>query len=137
MIRPTSQPPISSIGSRRRAGGAGAVAATAIEAGGGLGQRSGGSAEASPARVPDARLVLEALADGADAILRHHLGARVEIGGGDAAIDLQVELRHRPEALQEGLLPERAAEGATLDSFELLRPEVVAVGADLAFHLLL
>ena len=81
------------------------------------------------------RSVLEALADLVDRVLGHELGARVEIGGGDAAVDLQVELHHRPEALQEGLLPERARERAGADLLLLLGPEVEAEGADLVVDL--
>src|SRR5262245_59432521 len=54
--------------------------------------------------------VLEALADFFDIILRHELSARVEIGGRDAAVDLQVKLHDRPEALQERLLTKRAGQ---------------------------
>src|SRR5215213_8272839 len=77
-------------------------------------------------------LVLEALADLGDALLRHELSARVEIGGGDTTVDLQIELHHRPEALQEGLLPERAGQIATGECRLLCRAEVEAIGADLA-----
>src|SRR3954471_14473411 len=59
----------------------------------------------SLSRVPGS--VLEALADLVDRLLGHELGAGVDIGGGDAAVDLQVELRHWPEALDERLLTER------------------------------
>src|SRR6476661_7090362 len=50
-----------------------------------------------------AALVLVALADVADIGLGDELGLGVEIGRRDAAIDLQVELHDRIEALQEGL----------------------------------
>ena len=55
-------------------------------------------------------------------------------GGGDAAVDLEIELHHRPEALQERLLAERAVERAGLDLLLLLRAEIEAVGADLVAH---
>ena len=48
--------------------------------------------------------VLEPLADLVDVRLGHQLGAGVQVGGGDAAVDLQVQLHDRPEALQERLL---------------------------------
>ena len=90
-----------------------------------------GRAPALPRQVSAAsRSVLEALADVADRLLRHELGARVEVGRRDAAVDLQPELHDRPEALQEGLLPERAGEVAALQRILLGRAEVEAVGAD-------
>src|SRR5262245_3790957 len=84
---------------------------------------------------PQRRSVLEALADIADGILGHELGARVEVGRRDAAVDLQIELHHRPEALQEGLLPKSAGQIAALHAFLLGWSEIEAVGADLATHL--
>src|SRR5439155_15462624 len=88
---------------------------------------------AQGAAIPTAaprRSVLEALADLVDRRLGHELGAGVEVGGGDAAVDLQIELHHRPETLQEGLLAERAGEGAGADLLLLLGTEVEAEGAD-------
>src|SRR6185312_13411227 len=81
------------------------------------------------------RSVLEALADLLEILFGHQLGAGVEIGGGDAAVDLQIELHHRPEALQEGLLAKRAAQVALLDLLALGRPEIEAEGTDLATSL--
>src|SRR5687768_5228163 len=54
--------------------------------------------------------VLEPAADGADRLLGHELGPGVEVGGRDAAVDLQIELHHGPEALQERLLAQRPGE---------------------------
>src|SRR3546814_16318597 len=62
-------------------------------------------------------------ADRVDIGAGHQLGLGVEIGGGDAAVDLKVELHHRPEALKEWLLAERAVEIAALDLLELLGPD--------------
>src|SRR5262245_1626743 len=56
--------------------------------------------------------VLEALADLCNIILRHELGACVEIGRRDAAVDLKIKLQDRPEALQEGLLSQRTGQVA-------------------------
>src|SRR6478735_8314874 len=124
MISPTSQPPNISTGRRRRGTAGGADSAMDML-----------EAVLRPAAMPAGRRagasVLEALADSRDVVLRHQLGAGVEVRRRDAAVDLQVELHHRPEALQEGLLPERAGERAGVDALELLRPEVVAKGADL------
>src|SRR6185436_16326530 len=78
------------------------------------------------------RSVLEALADLLEIFFGHQLGTGVEIGRGDATVDLQIELHHRPESLQEGLLAERAAQVALFDLLALGRPEIEAEGADLA-----
>src|SRR5204863_689789 len=80
-----------------------------------------------------ARLVFEALADITHCALGHELSAGIEVGGGNPAIDLQIELHDWPEALEEGLLPERSGECAGLDPFELLGSKIVAIGADLVF----
>src|ERR1700722_282918 len=76
--------------------------------------------------------VLEALADLVDILLGDELSTGIEVGGRDAAIDLEVKLHHRPEALQEGLLAVRGGERAGPDRLLLLRPEIEAEGADLA-----
>src|SRR3546814_2185517 len=67
--------------------------------------------------------VLVPLADLVDIRLRHQLRPGVQVGGGDAAVDLQVQLQHRPEALQERLLAERAVEVAVADLLLLRRAE--------------
>src|SRR3954470_4419112 len=79
--------------------------------------------------------VLEELADVADGVLRHELRARIEVGGRDATVDLQIELHDRPEALEERLLAERAAQVATLEARLLGRAEVEAIRAELAGQL--
>ena len=68
--------------------------------------RGGGRARALPPVGAPIGLssVLEAAADLLDVLPRHELGARVEVGRRDAAIDLQIELHDRPEALQERLV---------------------------------
>src|SRR5271165_6147147 len=60
----------------------------------------------------DARLVFEALADLVDIVLGDELRSRVKVGGGDVAVDLQIELHHRIEALQERLLAKRTHQRA-------------------------
>ena len=77
-------------------------------------------------------LVLEPFSDVADCVLRHELGARVEVGRCDAAVDLQIELHDRPKTLQERLLSECAGEVARRKRFLLRRAEVEAVSADLS-----
>src|SRR5262245_36955191 len=84
--------------------------------------------------TPEARssLVLEPLADLFNGLFGYQLRARVEVGGGDAAIDLQIELHHRPETLQERLLAERACQGAGTQRLLLRRAEIEAIRAHLA-----
>src|SRR5580698_6708520 len=86
-------------------------------------------------RARTKRSVLEALTDLVDIVLGHKLRARVQVRGRDVAIKLQIELHDRVEALQEGLLSERALQRAGLDLLELLRPKVEAIGADLVVEL--
>src|SRR6185436_521520 len=74
----------------------------------------------------------QALADVFDVSLGHQLRPGVQIGGRDAAIDLEIELHHRPEALQERLLAERAGQVAGADGVLLHRSEVEAIGTDLS-----
>src|ERR1700723_2723587 len=86
-------------------------------------------------RARTKRSVLETLADFIDIVLGHKLRACVEVRGRDVAIELQIELHDRVEALQEGLLSEGALQRAGLDLLELLRAEVEAIGADLVVEL--
>src|SRR5882724_5300973 len=97
-----------------------------------------------PAKSNEARLcaparstapILEALADLIDGLLGYELRPRVEIGCGDMAINLKVELHDRPESLQERLLAERAGERAGLDLLLLLRAEIEAECTELAVEL--
>src|SRR6185369_8756788 len=91
--------------------------------------------EACTSRVDFRRfgaLVFEALANLCDVLLRHQLGTRVQVGGGNAAIDLQVKLHDRPEALQEGLLSQRTGQVSGGDSLLLCRAEVEPECAELA-----
>src|SRR6476619_1351149 len=89
------------------------------------------SCRGSDARCSTAS-VFEALADLLDRVLGDQLRPRVEIGRRDAAVDLQIELHHWPESLEEWLLAERAGEVAAADRVLLRRPEIEAEGADLA-----
>ena len=62
------------------------------------------------------------------------LGRWVEAGQ-DVAVDLEIELHDRIEALQEWLLAERALQRASLNLLELLGSEVETVGANLIVEL--
>src|SRR3984957_19361435 len=93
------------------------------------------SEASGPSHARTKRSVLEALADLVDVVLGHKLRARVQVRGRDVAIELQIELHDWVEALQEGLLSERALQRAGLDLLELLRPKVEAIGADLVVEL--
>src|SRR5579862_5937239 len=81
------------------------------------------------------RSVLEALADFFDIVLGHELGARVQVRRRDIAVNLQIELNNRIEALQERLLSERTHQRAGLDLLELLWTKIEAIGADFAVEL--
>src|ERR1041384_7126547 len=75
--------------------------------------------------------VFVALAALLDRVLGHQLRPGIQVRGGNAAVDLEIELHDRPEALQERLLAERASQVAAADGILLGRTEVEAIGADL------
>src|SRR5271165_4759829 len=136
--RPTSHPPNKSVEPRPlsigRVTAVVALMGSAAQSISGLGDAQ--EARSRPAHPgSNARLVFEALADLVDVLFGHELSPRVEVGGGNIAVKLQIELHHGIEALQERLLAERSHQGAALDLLKLLGAKIETIGADLAVQL--
>src|SRR5215208_105615 len=136
--RPASHPPKISTGSRR-CDGDGAVTAADMRpqcyregiaiSDAGLKARSLSRATACDGSI------LEAFAYRLNIVLDHDLSPGIQIGRCYPAIDLQIKLHDRPEALQKRLLTERTGERAGFEAFQDWRAEIITERADLAFLL--